>query len=97
MTETENLEQAFKRLTPDWANGQWSGYLVELEAGYKWHIDHDVLGDMYLVEWSEAEPFMSSEAFNSIWELIDEDIFTSKKSALDAIRAWVKTAALEKN
>jgi len=77
----------------DWNNGKWHGDLVEIEQGYTWHISHEDMGDMYLVEWEGAEPHMDQTAFDAVWDLIDEDIYPTKAKAMSAIRAWHKLTA----
>ncbi len=68
--------------------GPWTADFILNEGGYKCHLTHKVMGDMYLVEWDDAAPHMTKDAFDDAWELIDELRWETQKDAASAIRGW---------
>lgn len=57
--------------------------------GYRVSGTSDTQGDLGLLDADEHVPPMAPDAFDALWDLIDEKVFQRKSDAKKAIREWM--------
>jgi hypothetical protein len=61
--------------------------------GFRVFGSHDELGDLSLLEIQEHNPPITDQQFGDLWDMLDENIYSSVYDAKKAVRDWLKVTA----